>query len=322
MRLPSAAVGRFSRCGARPPRVLPSCDAGLARKSILAALLAICLLAGCAKEESPADAGELLKSGWQNYQVGEFDRAIEDFGKVVASAPQGSENSLRGLYALATTWALRRPDEDRAKAAGYYRQVVESGADQDMVAWSLLGLARLEDLRPIGQTSETVKVRAAYQKVIDRFPHHPAGEEAFLFQQAEWLLSGTPEDAAKALANLERFLETHPDSKYLSGAYGLMSSALGLLDRPGEALRWSIKSLGIKEVDPLNPRQDNAGSYWGTAMKAQFDLGDFALAREYYGKLIEEYPTDQRVFPAKMALKNMDETEARIRAGIEKERRP
>lgn len=57
-------------------------------------------------------------------------------------------------------------------------------------------------------------------------------------------------------------------------------------------------------------------------MKAEFDLGDFTLAREFYQKLIKEYPTDQRVFPAKLALKRMDETEAKIRAEIGKELKP
>ena len=46
---------------------------------------------------------------------------------------------------------------------------------------------------------------------------------------------------------------------------------------------------------------------------AEFDVGDFGLARLYYRKLIEEYPKEQRVFLAKQELKRMDEMEIEIR---------
>ena len=47
---------------------------------------------------------------------------------------------------------------------------------------------------------------------------------------------------------------------------------------------------------------------------AEFGAGDFGVAREYYRKLIAEYPDEQRVFLAKQELKRMDELEARLRA--------
>ena len=37
------------------------------------------------------------------------------------------------------------------------------------------------------------------------------------------------------------------------------------------------------------------------------------MAREYYGKLIANYPTEQRVFLAKQELKRMDDLEAWVK---------
>ena len=60
-----------------------------------------------------------------------------------------------------------------------------------------------------------------------------------------------------------------------------------------------------------------ADAGWKTARALGFAptlaLGDFDTARKYYRKLIEEYPTDIRMYGAKQALKRMDEVEGKIR---------
>jgi len=65
---------------------------------------------------------------------------------------------------------------------------------------------------------------------------------------------------------------------------------------------------------------------WLIAVYAEFDAGDFKTAREYYRRLIDEYPTDNKVYMAKMALERLDEVEAQIRrellaegVGVERE---
>jgi hypothetical protein len=70
-----------------------------------------------------------------------------------------------------------------------------------------------------------------------------------------------------------------------------------------------------RERDPTNPRTDFSSAYWAIATRAEFREGDFEVARRYYGKLMAEYPTDMRAFGAGLALKRMDEVEARLRAG-------
>ncbi|HPY62737.1 MAG TPA: hypothetical protein PLJ22_06290, partial [Kiritimatiellia bacterium] len=55
-------------------------------------------------------------------------------------------------------------------------------------------------------------------------------------------------------------------------------------------------------------------AYWNLATIAEFEVGDFDLARHYYNKLLEAYPTDIRVYGCKQALARMDALEAQIRA--------
>ena len=74
-----------------------------------------------------------------------------------------------------------------------------------------------------------------------------------------------------------------------------------------------MKALETLERDPRNPFYDMAWRYWLLATTAEFEAGDFAVAREFYQKLLDEYPQDVRCYGAQQGLKRMDEMEARIR---------
>ena len=94
-----------------------------------------------------------------------------------------------------------------------------------------------------------------------------------------------------------------------------MAVSYQTLNMPEERLRAEEQSLETTEVDPTNPFTEFAWQYWNLATIAEFEVGDFDTARKYYRKLIEEYPTDIRLYGAKQALKRMDEVEAKIRGG-------
>ena len=86
---------------------------------------------------------------------------------------------------------------------------------------------------------------------------------------------------------------------------------------PEEKLRSLIKALETKEIDPLNPRMENAGAYWEVAVTAEFQAGDFITAKKFYQRLIDEYPQERRRFAAIFAIKRID----RILEGFDKEAR-
>jgi tetratricopeptide (TPR) repeat protein len=255
-----------------------------------------------------------MGSGWKNYRLGEYSLALKDFQLAEASLPQGGAAHLAALYGEATTWYLRRPGEDLERARQLFRQVIELAPTNNLAAWSWLGLARITALPVNGEAPELEPQVAAYQDVIDRFSFHPAGEEAFLLQQAAKLAVPDEARTRAVLEALQEFIKTHPQSPWHSAAFRLVAHCglmLGLNDLRLEATMQVWKTA---EIDPANPIQDLSFTYWQLATLAEFGVGDFAMAREYYTKLIEEYPGEQKVFIAKQELKRMDELEARLRA--------
>jgi len=276
-------------------------------------MLAVCVF-GCVEppEGSPE---ELIRQGWADFRLQEYDRAIRMFQAAAKKAPAASDLRLHGLYAAAATWDLRRPGENRPLAKDLYTQVVEEAPDSDWAAWSLLALARQKHLAPVGEILDYAAIRAAYQNVIDRFPYHLAGEEAFLFQQATWLASLEDDEARKALEATKRFIATHPDSPFISPAYDLLASVYDTLEMGEEKLAALIKSFKTVEVDPT-AFFDPQFIYWNIATTAEFDAGDLETARAYYERFIDECPRDQKHYGAILALERIDETEAKVRAEL------
>ena len=278
-----------------------------------AGLFALC---ACKPDIARTDPHAELAMAWDDYRSGDFRAAIEEFERVRANTKEGSDDNNMALLGLATTWDLRRPDQNRELAATYYGKLADVAPKSEAAAWGLFALARMKHMPPVGKNPDYPAVRAAYQDVIGRFPGHAAAEEAFLYQQSAWLATLTQKDAQTARDALEKYLRNHAGTKYRSAIYDLLAASCRTLDLPKERLAYSIKSLDSIEIDPTNPRRDKAGAYWRIASEAEFRAGDFETARKYYNLLIREYPIDQRVFPAKLALERMDGTEAKIRAEL------
>jgi len=278
----------------------------------------LCLLAGGCRPQAAANPAQQVRVGWERYRMGEFNQAVEAFESVLAATASKPTDPLhiQALYGLATAWNLRRPGEDPARAAELYRKVVELAPASDEAAWSMLGLARMKHLVPVGQEPDYPAVRKAYQGVIDRFGDHLAAQEAFLYQQSTLVATLNGNDARQALSALGEYIRAHPKSQFLSPLYGLVAECHEILKQPRQRLDASIKALETREIDPTNPNMDNTGTYWSLATLAEFDVGDFPTARKYYKLLIDEYPTDIRVHACEQALQRMDEMEAKVRTQL------
>jgi tetratricopeptide (TPR) repeat protein len=253
--------------------------------------------------------------GWNLYRMGDFTSAIAAFEKAEDAAGNNPLTRATAFYGLGVTWDLRRPNEDRAKAREYYQQAIQAAPESDVAAWSQLALARMEELRPIGETTTQEAARAAYQAVIEKYPGHPAAQEAFLYQQAMALATLDPESAKTALATLHHFLANNPSSKYASKAWKLMQAADTTLGRTSQEVEASFRGNETREIDPQNPNADLSAYYWWMATVCEFRLGDFEQAANYYQLLIREYPTDFRAFGSKQALSRMERVEAAVRSG-------
>jgi len=283
------------------------------------AALAVCvvlslLLGGCAEKQGIEDPREQVAAGWSAYRLGDFTRAVACFDAAAARTPEKSDVHVRALYGLATTWNLRRPDADPARAEAVFKRIVEQAPEHDLAAWSLLALARMKHLVPVGDDPDYAAVRVAYQECIARFPDHLAGEEAFIYQQSTYVATLKQDDARQAAAALERFIAARPRSTFISPAYYLLAHCYTTLRQPDKRLAAMIRAVDTEERDPLNPIQDKALGYWMIGTIAEFEAGDLDTARKYYRLLIDEYPADIRCYGAKTALKRMDDLEARLRA--------
>ncbi len=283
----------------------------------LACILACALTpTGCTKKSATTAATENpVQAGWEHYRLGEFDSAAREFSSAVANLPVDDSRRDLALYGQASTWNLRTPmgDQNKPLARQVYQQILDHAPASDLAAWSLLALARMQHLVPVGEEPDYEAVRGAYQNVVTRFPEHLAGHEAFMYLQASHIQTLQAKSTKPAVAALEDFITRHPDSGYRSGAYRLIAAGYETLHEPELQLAAELKSLESMEIDPSNPKFENSINYWRIATIAEFEVGDFEIARRFYRRLMLEYPQDNRIYACEEALQRMDQLEARLR---------
>jgi len=281
------------------------------RLKTLAFLSLLACVAGCAKQQQTASPKDLIAAAWINYSLGEFDQAVIKLDSALPQTEPSSDLQLQALYGLATTWNLRRPGEDPDLARELYQKIIATAPNHDLAAWSQLGLARMIHLVPVGDEPDYDQVLKAYQEVIDKYPRHLAGTEAFIYKMAILVSSLDEKKTRQAVAEIEEFVK-HPENTFIGPAWSLLAVAYTTLNQPEKRLAAEEESLKTTEVDPTNPFTEFAWQYWNLATIAEFECGDFDTARIYYNRLITEYPTDIRVYGAQQALVRMDGVEKDI----------
>lgn len=282
-------------------------------RMLLAAALALGLAACGQPVARDGDAAALVSEGWTAYRLSEFQNAQLAFESARQNADRGSDDWAMATYGLATTWNLRRPGEDPALAAELYKEILAAAPASPMIPWTELALARQQHLVPVGQEPDYPAVNAALQHILDRFPGHLAAKEAFLYLQSIQLAQLDPETSRAAEKKLLEFI-SNGRPEFVSPAWSLLTVAYVTLDEQEKRLEAELNSLELTEIDPSDPFIEFGGRYWNIATIAEFEVGDFDLARKYYQLLIEKYPTDIHVHGCKQALKRMDALEARLRA--------
>jgi len=327
-----SAVGMRDVC-ARSRDVRPRVRASL-HPSLLIVFVSLGLalaVVGCGEKPSAEAAkggGALcedkIAEGWTLFQAGDFEHTLPAFEMAVKAADT-TPLKQKALYGLATTWNLRRPGYDRGLARKLYNELLALDDKSDTAAWTLLALARMDHLVPPSENPDfdTLKtlhvdygpVRTAYQEVIDAFPDHPAGQEAFMYLQCTYVTTLDRDDAAKAIAAITAYLKDHPKADFESALYNLLGQAHYNRGEYREHLDAEIKALETRAIDPTNPYQDYGQLYYQVACVAEFEVGDFATARKYYQKVIDEYPVDIRGAHCRAALDRMDAVEALAKQG-------
>ncbi len=280
---------------------------------LMAGFLALGLSACGKKAEQAGDAAALISEGWTAYRLSEFQNAASAFEAARASADRGSDAWAMATYGLATTWDLRRPGEDPKLATQFYQEILAAAPESPMIPWTELALARQLHLVPVGQEPDYNAVNKAYRHIMEKFSGHLAAKEAFLYLQSIQLAQLDPKTSRAAEEQLLDFI-SKGKPEFASPAWSLLTVAYVTLKEQEKRLQAELKSLELTEVDPSDPYIEFGGRYWNIATIAEFEVGDFDLARKYYNLLLEKYPTDRLGYGCKQALQRMDDLEAKIRA--------
>jgi tetratricopeptide (TPR) repeat protein len=297
---------------------------------VLLALLLV--IAGCGRTHTDGSPRELLEKGWGHFRLEEFGEAREAFAAALekmatanpAPLPEGGTTEetdhlrLHATYGLALIASLERHGEQTAEARRLFQQIIaqDHSPARDMAAWAALALVRDSALPATADAAvDRAALRQAYTNVIDTYPQAPAAVEAFLYRTEMLVETLEPADARQAVEEIRTCMAAHPAGRLRTALLALQSAAHQTLREYRQALDTAIASVESKEADPSNPRANNILEYYRIAMMAQFDVGDFAVARAYYAKFLAEYPRDQRAFAVKLLVEHLDRTEAALRDG-------
>jgi tetratricopeptide (TPR) repeat protein len=280
----------------------------------LACALLVFVFHACGNEQT-ATPEEQIQEGWKRYRLSEFSEALNIFASVEASQPPGSEAYLQSLFGQASCWNHRRDGRDTAKAISYYQEVIAQAPANPLAAWCALDIVRAKHLAPADEERDYAKLAEKYGEVYKKYPDTLAGEEAFVYQIRLTLPTASADEARKELGEVEAFLARHPNTPFRSPLYTLMAEASHRLNEEEKRLDYMIKAIETREVDPRTPFFELSTAYWNIAYAAEFEAGNFEVAREYYHRLINEFPRESRVFASRKALARMDAVEAAVREG-------
>jgi tetratricopeptide (TPR) repeat protein len=276
-----------------------------------------------------------LDKGWQSIRFADYSEAQKTLSGVLAEA-DSPEAKAEALFALGHLRQHRKPKGDPDEARDCYRRAFEEYPQAPAAPWALLSLARMADLPPVEADRDRRAARRLYRKTIDAAPHHPAADEAALRLAMTYIEEvRTPAEQEKGARILLEHLKSRPGS-YLAPVMHVMianlrrdrrqwreavdhwiaaaeSSRASARDESGRPKRGAA---GVAAESSLNTSH-RAGLYYQIACAAQKHLRDFALAAEWYERLMTEIPRDGRYFVAKMAAQEMHMAlaEAAVRKG-------
>jgi tetratricopeptide (TPR) repeat protein len=276
---------------------------------------ALWLFQACGTEQKPLSPEEEISEGWNQYRLSEFNAAVKIFQAVRNSQPRDSEYHLQALYGEASCWNHRRDGRDVSKAISRYQEVIAQAPANPLAAWCALDIVRARHLASADQERDYAQLAREYAEVYRKYPDSQAGEEAFLYQFRLTLPTADADQARKSLEAMQAFLGRHPKTPFRSPLYTLMAESCHRMKEEDQRLEYMIKAVETREVDPTTPSFELSTAYWNIAYAAEFEAGNFAIAREYYRRLIDEFPRESRVFAARNALARMDAVETALREG-------
>lgn len=262
---------------------------------------------------------ERLGKAWEAFRQIEFEKAARLFQSVESSTPEDSETHIEAIYGEASCANHRRSGRDLKRALALYAAIQKQHPDSRWASWAALASVRARHLEPSDQELPYKKLSSEYAKVYQEYPDTPAGEEAFLYHCRIMASLGTRVEASKLLREIVDFLSRHPAADYRPLLDTMAAECYHTLGREKERIEAMKRSIVAFERDPTVPFYELSSAYWNIAYAAEFEAGNFAVARKYYELFLKEFPNEDRAFGCRQALERIDRVEKALREGKQPE---
>lgn len=287
-------------------------------RNLLAA--ALCLgLASCQQQDAlPQNSATAVAEGWNSLSTAEYDRAEELFVHAANSAKDDKRTYLLARFGLANVYQHRKPTPQLAEAEKVFNELVAADAGGDLGGWSCLAIARIHHIglyeasrvsqgtgaaaaMKLPSSVELDTVRTDYQRVMDLFPKTMAAEEAAVFYGASFIEQIATEDVQRGIDFLKDWRARNMKSYYAGQACAVMAAGHELLKQ------WEpmIDALINSEDAHVYPEAEKAGLYYRIASIAEQHANKPEVAKTYYRKILDGYPTDFRIFWCRRALRRL-----------------
>lgn len=272
-----------------------------------------------ATDEKSRSPDELLGQAWEAFQQLEFGKALRLFQAVQSETPEGAEAHIEAVYGEASCANHRQSGRDLNRALALYAAIQKQHPGSPWAAWAALAAVRARHLEPSETGLPYKDLSAEYAKVYQQYPDTPAGEEAFLYHCRITASFGTREEASELLREIADFLSRHPGMTYQPLLDTVAAECHHILGREDERIEAMERSIATFERDPTVPFYELSSAYWNIAYAAEFEAGNFAVARKYYELFLKEFPNEDRSFGCRQALARIDRVEKALREGKQPE---
>lgn len=262
---------------------------------------------------------ELLGKAWEAFRQIEFEKAARLFQIVESSTPEDSETHIEAIYGEASCANHRRSGRDLKRALALYEAIQKQHPASLWAPWAALAAVRASHLEPSDLELPYKKLSSKYVKVYQEHPNTPAGEEAFLYHCRIIASLGSREEASKLLREIDDFLSRHPGAVYQPLLDAMAAECYHILGREDDRIEAMARSIAAFERDPTVPFYELSSAYWNVAYAAEFEAGNFAVARKYYELFLKEFPNEDRAFGCRQALARIDRVEKALREGKQPE---
>lgn len=260
-------------------------------------VLAASILVGC--DKSPADNTSTppAREGVSKLQMQDPMRAGRAFGRAQLTADDSELEILRYAENLSKQYADGSEWRPEAKA-------LDIRAFEELAAGRKLALTGT-----FTDAASVAGLQQKYEAVYARFPNTIAGEEAFLYHIALAIATLPGDRLEQIRREVASYLSSHPTSLFTPELLGLAAYMAG---KSGDHRRAVELTLAAIEANSVSPRELQHGDQlllFQAGLAAQFDVGDFDLARQLYARYIKTYPTDQRCFLLEQLVNDMNSRE-------------